>query len=122
MAKATKKNPKQSVTVHTRASLSRYDFEGSEADVIRRIQEVFESARVQLRHEHKLFQIPAEWEMYLDERERRWDDGSDWIVAYRRPETDEEYDKRMADVAERKVREEAAQRKQYEELAKKYGK
>lgn len=122
VAKVTKKNPKQHVNTPTRVSLSGYDFEGTEAGVIQRIQVAFEAARTELKYQHKLFQIPEDWELYLDEQGRSWEAGSDWVVKYRRLETDQEYDKRMVDVAEHNARTEAAQRKQYEELAKKFGK
>lgn len=99
------------VTEPTKQYLSKYDLEGSEEDVIRRIREAFEQARVH-------YNEPTEF--YLDWSPREWSDSEDLTVYAKRPETDAERAERLAVTEAQKAAAEARERKLLAELQAKY--
>lgn len=106
--------PPVMVTVEMDNHVSKYDLEGSEDAVVQAIRDVFAQARNSRKYVEG-------GELYLDWRPRRWEEGDDLYMYMKRPETDKERDKRIAEEKAVEEQQEAHQRRMYEQLHKKFG-
>lgn len=117
-----KQPPRQYISVPTDVTCGTYNFEGSEAEIVKSVHDAFQSAADEVRQANKLFELPAEWNLTARWEDRQWDDGKELVISCRRLESDEEYAKRLDAELLRDNAREQAERRQYEELSKKYGK
>jgi len=101
------------VTEETDERLSKYDLEGTQAEVIQRINDAFTEAST-------LYLSIEDVTLYLDWRPHQYDEGDDLYIYARRPENDAEKAKRKAVAKEQKTAVEARERKLLADLQAKY--
>lgn len=101
------------VTEETNERLSKYDLEGTQAEVVKRINDAFTEASM-------LYLNIDDVTLYLDWRPREYDDGDDLYIYARRPENDAEKAKRKAAAKKQKGDVEARERKLLADLQAKY--
>jgi hypothetical protein len=101
------------VTDATDHKVSKYDLEGSRAQLIERINHVFDDA------ERDYVGVEGV-ELYTDWRPREWSEGEDLFVYARRPENEKEKKKRKADELARKQSTEVHELKLLQQLQAKY--
>ena len=101
------------VTEETNERLSKYDLEGTQAEVIQRINDAFTEASM-------LYLSIEDVTLYLDWRPRQYDEGDDLYIYARRPKNDAENAKRKAAAKDQKNAVEARERKLLADLQAKY--
>lgn len=102
----------------TNQTLSKYDLEGKQVDVMHAIARAFAVARDEMTH---LLGEGVPFELYLDWQPRQWSDEEELVIYVRRPETEAEEVKRKTAEKEQKDRQKEFDLRILADLTKKYG-